>query len=124
MLFNSYVGSFPVAFETLKQSLAEHGDEPGLPSAIQANRDALAHYNRHLTVLLELIGSADISIAEKNDYLRVLHAQLSEDQLIVIRTCLKFEFGKDLMRILAAIHKQDLDDPNAERLDLHFLTGC
>src|SRR6185369_14016686 len=44
---------------------------------------ALEYYHRHLEILLSFVGWARISRKEKNEYLRLLHAQLSEEELFV-----------------------------------------
>lgn len=110
VLFSTYVNkTFPHGFDILAESLEKHDDKAELPSAIESNIYDVQSYHRHLTVLVELIGSAGISDKETNDYLRVLHAQLSEAELVFIRGCRKFAPGEELKRVVDKLDRNGLD---------------
>ena len=108
-LFNGYIEKFPVSFERLRQSLEAHNGSSHLPPVVLTHLHELQHYHRHLRVLLELIRSSAIRKDEKNDYLRVVHAQLSEDQLNIIRKCGEFDLGKDLKGVVGGLKEQGLN---------------
>ncbi len=116
-LFDNHVKSVSVgnftgqsAFRTLRDSFKDASD---VEIMIEANVNMLRHYHVHLRTLLTLIHSARIFHAEKNDYLKILHAQLSEAELAVIKGCRSFPVGKSLKLMVDEMYK--------DRLEVEFL---
>lgn len=112
-LFNDHVKALAInqspAFVVWMHRLEKDSGDEGINRFVHDNQYELLAYLRHLTALLEFILKSKINTAEKSEYIRLLHAHLSEEEVEILKKCLRLKICKNLLTVLDQCKKSGLN---------------